>query len=212
MKEIFPYQWRIAISSLSGYFIFYFLTPILFKYQGAVISGQVGMAISIISAIQSFSMSWLNTKVPLYSQLIARREYADLDIVFNKTMRQMIIVCSFLMMCAFVFLMGIDYLGVTYHGEQISDRYLTGWPLLFLMVGYITDQFSFSWATYLRCHKKEPFLLISLITGVLCIAVIYITAKYSTIFYVILFYALTRILMTPWGYYIFRSCKNEWHT
>jgi len=211
MKEIFPYQWRIAISSLSGYFIFYFLTPIIFKYQGAVISGQVGMAISIISAIQSFSMSWLNTKVPLYSQLIARKEYTELDTIFNKTMKQMIIVCVFLMVCAFIFLSGLDWFKVTYNGELLSDRCLKGWPLLFLMLGYITDQFSFSWATYLRCHKKEPFMTISLITGVLCLAVIYVSAKYSTIFYVILLYALTRILMTPWGYYIYRDNKIKWH-
>lgn len=211
MKEIFPYQWRIAISSLSGYFIFHFLTPIIFKYQGAVISGQVGMAITIISAIQSFSMSWLNTKVPLYSQLIARNEYAELDAIFNKTMRQMITVCVSLMFLAFFFLTSVDILGVSFKGELLSDRYLKGWPLLFLMAGYLTDQFSFSWATYLRCHKKEPFMLISLITGILCLTVIYFVSKYSSIFYVILFYSLVRILTTPWGYFIFKNCKNKWH-
>ena len=211
IKEIFPYQWRIAISSLSGYFIFHFLTPILFKYQGAIVAGQVGLSISMISAVQSLSMSWLNTKTPIYSRLIALKQYTELDKLFNKTMKQMLSVCSVLLALLFVFLNALSLFKVSFNGSLLSDRFLTGLPLVFLMIAYFTDQFTFSWASYLRCHKKEPFLWLSLVNGILCLLSIFISAKYSTVLIIMISYAVARMIVLPWGYSIFINKKKEWH-
>ena len=45
MKEIFPYQWRIALSWVSGYFIFQLFNPVLFATEGAKVAGQMGMTL-----------------------------------------------------------------------------------------------------------------------------------------------------------------------
>ena len=73
LKEIFPFQWKIALSWVSGYFIFQLFNPVLFATEGPVVAGQMGMTLIALNAIQAFSMSWLNTKVPLYSNLIAKK-------------------------------------------------------------------------------------------------------------------------------------------
>lgn len=211
-QEIFPYQWRIAISSLSGYFIFYFLTPILFKYQGAIVAGQVGMSISVISAIQAFSMNWLNTKVPLYSQLIALNRFTELDSLFSRTMKQMLLVCSCLMVVAFCVLTVIGNMNIGIIGSALEDRFLKGIPLALLMMAYFTDQFTLSWGTYLRCHKKEPYMWLSLITGISCLLIIWITAVYFDLTIIVLGYAAVKVLTTPLGYYIYKDKKNKWHT
>ena len=97
-KELFPYQWRIALSWVSGYFIFQLFNPVLFATEGAVVSGQMGMTLHALNAIQSFSYSWLHTKVPLYSKLIALKDYLSLDNLFNRTLKQMTRVCLFLLL------------------------------------------------------------------------------------------------------------------
>ena len=89
VKEIFPYQWKIALSWISGYFIFHLFTPVLFATEGSVIAGQMGMTMHALGAIQAFAMSWLGTKVPLYSQLIATKDYRSLDHLFGITLKQM---------------------------------------------------------------------------------------------------------------------------
>lgn len=43
LTDILPFQWRIALSWVSGYFIFNFFTPVLFKFQGPILAGQMGM-------------------------------------------------------------------------------------------------------------------------------------------------------------------------
>ena len=37
-KEIFPYQWKIALSWISGYFIFQLFNPVLFATEGALVA------------------------------------------------------------------------------------------------------------------------------------------------------------------------------
>ena len=78
MKEIFPFQWKIALSWISGYFIFQLFNPVLFATEGAVVAGQMGMTLAALNGIQSLSLSWLNTKVPLYSRLIALKDYEQI--------------------------------------------------------------------------------------------------------------------------------------
>ena len=70
-KEIFPYQWRIALSWISGYFIFQLFNPVLFATEGAIVAGQMGMTLHALNSIQSLSLSWMNTKITVMSKLIA---------------------------------------------------------------------------------------------------------------------------------------------
>jgi hypothetical protein len=71
--DILPYHWKIALSWVSGYFIFQLFNPVLFATEGAVVAGQMGMTISVLNGIQALSMSWISTKVPLCSGLIAKQ-------------------------------------------------------------------------------------------------------------------------------------------
>lgn len=211
IKEIFPFQWRIACSSLSGYFIFQFMNPMLFAFQGAVIAGQMGLTLSALSGVQALSMSWLNTKVPLYSSLIALKQYSKLDELFNLTLRQMVFVCIALMICLFIFIELLGYFKFQIDGNIVYERFLSGGVLLIMIGAYVIDQFTFSWGSYLRCHKKEPFLTMSVVTGFLCFLSIYFISKYSTVFYVSMGYFLVKLINIPWGYSIFKNKRKLWH-
>lgn len=69
VDEIFPFQWRIAISWISGYLIYQLFTPVIFATGGAIIAGQIGMTLQVLNGIQALSMSWINTKI-LYCQIV----------------------------------------------------------------------------------------------------------------------------------------------
>lgn len=83
-KEIFPFQWKIAISWLSSYFIFQLLNPVLFAYKGPVVAGQMGITLTIFGGLSAISMTWITTKVPAFSMLVAKKEYNELDKIFLK--------------------------------------------------------------------------------------------------------------------------------
>lgn len=205
-NEIFPYQWRIALSWLSGYFIFQLFNPVLFATQGADVAGQMGMTLAVINGINAFSMSWISTKVPLFSKLIALKEYLKLDKIFNTTLLQMTMIT--------IFLLGIMFFGIwflKFQGLQIGNRFLPYWPIIFLSVALIINQFVSAMATYLRCHKKEPFLWLSIAMGIACCASTVTLGKFYGAFGMTAGYAALVILSLFWGVYIFKTCKREWH-
>ena len=209
--EIFPYQWRIALSWISGYFIFQLFNPVLFATEGAVVAGQMGMTISVLNGIQALSMSWINTKVPLFSKLIALKDFLKLDEVFKRTLRQMITVCLFLLVVMIGGIGIIRYFDISLNGESFGNRFLNYIPMSLMMIALFVNQFVNSWATYLRCHKKEPYLLISIVSAILCSLSTIFLGKYYGINGITSGYCLIMIALMPWSYYIYMSCKNKWH-
>ena len=211
MQEIFPYQWKIALSWISGYFIFQLFNPVLFATEGAVVAGQMGMTLAALNGIQALSMSWQNTKVPLYSKLIALKDYTQLDIIFNRTLRQMTSVCFVLLCIMIVVIWGIRYLNIHLGEVPLGNRFLDYIPMLLMMIPLFINQYISSWATYLRCHKKEPFLINSICTGIASCLSTFILGKYFGLYGVTGGYCFITIAFLPWGYHIYTTKKRQWH-
>lgn len=210
-SEIFPYQWRIALSWISGYFIFQLFNPVLFATEGAIVAGQMGMTLHALNSIQSLSLSWVNTKIPVMSKLIALKEYVKLDSLFNQTLKQMVSVCSVLLIVFIFLLWGLDALQVEFNGTILANRFLGYVPTLLLMLPIFLQQFTGSWATYLRCHKKEPFLVNSVVGGLLCMASTLVLGRVFGLYGITVGYCCIQIFLCLWAYRIYVSKKTEWH-
>lgn len=210
-KEIFPYQWRIALSWVSGYFIFQLFNPVLFATEGAVVAGQMGMTLQALNAIQAFSMSWLSTKVPLYSQLIALKDFVQLDSIFNKTLKQMVAVCFVLLVIFFIMIWLLNTSQLQFNNNILAERFLGYCPLLLMILPVFLQQYVSSWATYLRCHKQEPFLVYSICAGIACSLSTFILGKLFGLYGITIGYCVIQCIFFPWGYWIYKTKKHEWH-
>lgn len=207
MREIFPYQWRIALSWVSGYFIFQLFNPVLFATEGAVVAGQMGMTLQALNAIQSFSMSWINTKIPLYSKLIALKEYVQLDKIFGKTLHEMTLVCLILCVVFSGVIWLLDITQFRLGDNLLAKRFLPYMPMILMMIPMYLQQYVYSWATYLRCHKQEPFLWNSISCGIVCCLSTFLLGKSYGLYGVTIGYCIVSILFFPWGYWIYRTKK-----
>jgi O-antigen/teichoic acid export membrane protein len=211
MKEIFPYQWRIALSWISGFFIFQLFNPVLFAIEGAVIAGQMGMTLNVLNAIQALSLNWLNTKVPLYSRLIALKDFEQLDKIFNQTLKQMTTVCFSLLFIMFIGVWFLRLFKIGFGGNLLGDRFLDYIPMLLMMIPLFINQFVSSWATYLRCHKQEPFLINSICAGIACSVSTIILGNKFGLYGITIGYCMITLAFLPWGHSIYKTKKNEWH-
>lgn len=205
-KEIFPYQWKIALSWVSGYFIFQLFNPVLFATSGAVVAGQMGMTLAALNGIMAFSQSWITTKIPLWSRLIALKDYVQLDHIFNTTMKQVSVVCLGLIA---IFVLGIW--GLKYFDIPLGSRFLPWLPLILMLIPLYINQWVSGWATYLRCHKKEPFLINSLAGGILCCLSTVILGKCYGVVGMTAGYCFLTLILSVWGYRIFLTCRHSWH-
>jgi len=204
--EIWPFQWRIALSWLSGFFIFQLFTPVLFAYRGAVEAGQMGMSISIANALMAIAVAWINTKSPGFGALVARGDYRNLDRSFALTLSRSLSVMT---------LVGVGLCLVNYfiHTEQVqyANRILDPLPFSLLMLATIFAYVTYAQASYLRAHKEEPFMLISLISAAIIGSLTVVLGKhYGATGLMAIYVAVYGFIGVGWGSKIFISKRREW--
>lgn len=209
--EIFPFQWKIALSWISGYFIFQLFNPVLFATEGAVVAGQMGMTLTVLNSIFSLAFSWISTKVPVFSGLIAQKDYKQLDDLFKKTLIQSTVLNAIALITFFSLIFILRHFHLKVAGKNFADRFLSFLPMFFMMIPILLNHVIVSWATYLRCHKKEPMLIQSVIIGILCSISTITLGKYFGVIGMTLGYMILTITGFIWTYFIFTTKKKEWH-
>lgn len=141
-EEVWPFQWRIAVSWFCGYFIFCLFNPVLFAYRGPVEAGQMGMTLSLVNAIQNIAVSWVSTKSAPFGTLIARKEYGRLDHTFFQALRQTFAVSLAGALTAWL---GCMYLNLQHlrFAQRLLDPFTLALLLIYMMVNVIVFAESF---------------------------------------------------------------------
>jgi O-antigen/teichoic acid export membrane protein len=204
--DIFPMQWRIALSWVSGYFTFFLFTPVLFHYQGPVVAGQMGMTWIFVSALTAVASSWVTPKAPSFGMLIAQQRYAELDRLLWRITAIVFAVTA----VGAVGIWGFVFMLNQLH-RPFAARLLTPASTGYLLLATIIMSTSIPMSTYLRAHKKEPLLTLSLIGGLLTgIAIVVLGKNYSADGVAIGYLAVTATV-TPFVAVIWHRRRAEWH-
>lgn len=204
-EEVWPLQWRIAISWIGGYLIFQMFNPVLFAFAGAKAAGQMGATLSVLNGIIALSLSWISTKVAIWSRQISLGDLSGLNDSFNKTIYQ----SSFINLLGIItFVFGIYILRTFY--PSVSERFIDLPYLILFASTFFFNHVINCWATYLRCFKKEPFLIQATLVGVLCGISTYFLGRFFGISGLVYgYFSITAIISLPLSYYIFRKYKIE---
>jgi len=211
MEEIFPLQWKIAVSWISGYFIFQIFNPVLFAVDGPKVAGQMGMTLAALNGIQALAQSWINTKVPKMSGFIAQKDFKSLDQLFDKTFKQMVTIGTMALICFVVVIYAIQSTKFSFLGIDVGDRFIPIIPLLLISVALWTLLPISAWALYLRCHKQEPMLVYQIFAGISCGVSAVVLGNLYGLYGMVIGFAIIRIVSIIWVYNIFRTKKKEWH-
>jgi O-antigen/teichoic acid export membrane protein len=207
MTEVWPFQWRIAVSWLCGYFIFQLYNPVIFAFRGAVAAGQMGMALSLAGALSSVAVSWINTKAAPFGAMIARKEFSQLDHLFFKALWQSFSVCA-----AGALLVWFAVIYLNWARLPFAHRVLDPISLGILLVTTVLNTIINAEALYLRAHKQEKFLLNSVLGALLVAPSTYFLGRSYGAFGVVTGSLAIGIFMgLPLGTYTFLKYRRIWH-
>jgi hypothetical protein len=156
-SEVWPFQWRIAVSCMCSYFTMQVFIPILFALHGPVEAGKMGMSLSIAGYIAGLALPWITTKATPFGRLIAQRQFQGLDRLFLRTLGQAL---------AIFVLIGAAADGgaalLAFAAPRLAARMVS--PELFALL-VLASGATFvvqSMGILLRSFKREPFLAQSL--------------------------------------------------
>jgi len=206
-SELLPMQWRIALSWLGGFLVFSLFNPLLFRYQGAVAAGQMGMSITLANAPFAVAMAWLATRAPEYGTLIRLRRFDALDRLARTGTLQAVVVWAAGSAAVLVAVAAAPSLAPT-----LARRVLSVASIAALCVAQLVNVLMQSMANYLRAHKEEPYVGVSVATGLLVAAGLWIGAKFGTPFAMAMIYATIVVSFElPIAAAIFVRKRREWH-
>jgi hypothetical protein len=206
-SEIWPFQWRIAVSFFCGYFIFPLFNPVLFAFRGATEAGKMGMSLTIALQLGAVAYAWINTKASPFGNMIARRDYTTLDSIFFRTLIQS---SALLLIGEASALAALFFLGRYY--PNLASRMLPIPTLALLMLAIFFNHILYSEALYLRAHKREPFLVLAVLTAVITSAGTLLAGKYWGAIGVTVNYFITGgVLQLIGGSCLFVRLRRRWH-
>ncbi len=206
-QEIWPLQWKIALSWLSGYFIFRMFNPILFALHGSVAAGRLGLSLAAVAALAGISLAWISTKSSPFGMLVARSEFDELDRRFFPCLWQ-----SFTVLALGSALLWLATFALFASGNPLRLRILEPLPMALLLAATLATHFVYCEAIYLRAHKQEPFLVMSLVWGALILLSSLILGRAFGATGMMLGYFIINLTVGAGaGTWIFARKRAEWH-
>jgi hypothetical protein len=204
-REIFPVQWRIAVSWISGFFAFYLFTPAIFYFHGPEAAGRMGITWAVASGISGLASTWAQTRAPQFAQLVADRRFDELD---RQAFQIGTIGVAVSLACGLVAIGALVVLQV--YSPSTAARFLPLGPVVLFLGSDVLHQISVTLATYLRAFRREPFMILSLVFGALiAIGTISLTPTMGVIGPAIS-YLVAMVLGLAMAIRIFLRTRKEW--
>jgi hypothetical protein len=202
-RDVLPFQGRIAISAMSGYFLFYAFTPLIFANCGAVEAGRFGIAMTVFNALSAVGTSWVYAKTPAMAMHIARGEHKELNAIFFPVLKRSLI---FTVSAAVSVVVCASLLG--WAGVAQMERIASPGVLACLAIVCCCNCIVFSLAAYMRAHREEPMHGVSVTGAIAATLIAYFGSQLGVLPMSVMYAALTAFVMLPWTMLLFRS---YWH-
>jgi O-antigen/teichoic acid export membrane protein len=201
--EVWPFQWKIAVSWLCSYFTVQIFTPVLFAYRGPAEAGQFGLSLSITTYLSALVIAWMSTKATPFGQMIARGELHQLTGLFFRTLRQSLSVLVGISAACEAGVLALHYLF-----PRLAARMASPQIFVLLLLAAVSGFVVQSMAIYLRSFKREPFLVQSIVIAALSIVLALVTVRtFGTTGIAVSYFLCTGIVGMIFAATTFRS----WH-
>jgi hypothetical protein len=169
--DVWPFQWRIAVSWTCSYFGAQIFIPILFAARGPVEAGKMGMSLSVTGYITVLALTWTTTKATPFGCMVARREFDALDRSFQRSFAQSLAAFAAIALSAITVALLIPAFA-----PSMAARMLSPGLFVLLVLGAGANCATQNMATLLRSFKREPFMFQSVAVALFTIALAVIAA------------------------------------
>jgi hypothetical protein len=203
--EVWPVQWRTAVTWLSGTFTTKLFAPLLFLVS-PVLAGQMGMTVTLALVLYGLASNWVVARAPRLAALVARGEYAELDATFFRACTVSVGVA--LAGCAAAWGL-VCLFGAL--GNPLAQRILPPLPAGLLLLAAVVNTLNTNLATYLRAHKKEPLTAVYLLSTLLTFGLAAALARDGAVGVSAAYLGVLTGVQLPLTVWVFVRCRAEWH-
>jgi Na+-driven multidrug efflux pump len=177
-------------------------------YHSEALAGRMGMTRQLLTALQSAAQAWVQARVPMFGELIARRDFRSLDEKF----RRLFVVSTLVLLAG-----GLGFLLFLVVLEQyfplLASRVLSPVPTAIMLLAMLLFQLPFCQTLYLRAHKVEPVMWVTLASNLGIGLSVWLLGIYWADLGAAFGHMLIVLFITvPGIHIIWLRCRRKWHT
>ncbi|MGJ8642789.1 MAG: hypothetical protein ACSHX9_05235 [Luteolibacter sp.] len=164
-KEIWGFQWRIALTWMSRYFLESGIAPLAFQLSGPILAGKIGMTFQIVRMMGGIANTWTTTKIPGWGIMAAKGQWIELENSWRNAAKRNVTFCGLAMLA---FAGGFPVLG--YLWPEAAARFVNGWLLACFALGWFCYSFWLVSMHYTRALREEPYTFMHMAVGIVFIS------------------------------------------
>lgn len=203
-REIWPFQWKIAVSWICGYFTIQVFTPVLFAYRGPAEAGRMGLSLSIASYLSIVVLSWITPKATPFGQLIKLGQFRQLDSMFFRALKKSLVLMVLLATGCFGAVIAVQYIS-----PKMAMRMEAPRIFVLLLLATVATFVVQALAVYLRSFKQEPYLVQSTaVASLTLVGILAVTPHWGSAGVAVVYFLFNGILAVAWAVSIFREQRS----
>lgn len=210
--DVWPLQWRMAVSWVAGYLTIPLFAPMLAHMGewGPVEAGRMGVSISVAAKVGDIAMAWMNTKSAPFGRLVALRNFAELDRMFFRALAQSSAIGACGAVAVWSGAVLLEHAGGSW--MHYAGRFLSPSGLALVLFGFVANTVVSSMALYLRAHKQEKFMVNSVVGALYTVpAAWYFGHKFGGFGIAMAYAAGSLVIGLGYGSYTFLKWRRRWH-
>lgn len=204
--EIWPMQWRLALSTFTIYFAFALYNITMFHYHGAIVAGQMGVTRQMVLTLETMSLAWVQTKISQFGMLIAQKKYAELDRFWLRVSLLSWGIISVAGGAAWLLVYLLNRSAI-----PLAQRMLPPWPTGIFLLASVIIHIPQCQIIYLRAHKQEPTMSMGITTNLTVGLLVWLLGSRFGAIGASYAYLIVSIVIFAWTTPIWLRCRAEWH-
>lgn len=207
--EVWPLQWRLAIQGITTFGTLQMLTPVIWGTSGDAESGRMGMTWTVLIALQAAASSWVDTRRPKFGQLVAGGSFEELNSLFFRctSLSMVALTAGVVAFCGV--LTALPFLEWSV-ADKLAAAFVSPVSAAVLSVGILVFQIPNCQTIYVRAHKREPFLIPSLVVSACnATSVVVLGIKYGVAGAAIAWTGCTIVVQLPLWTFIWKKTRDE---
>jgi len=162
--EMWPLQWRYAVTWAAGPLVYGLFNPLIFSLAGSEAAGRFGFTFAIVGMLLAYSQIWIASRVAVFAKLNAGKRWQQLNSLFKRSAKNTL---ATYVLGVVVLLVGLYVISQNY--PSLAVRLLDPVSSLLLALGSGLSLIIFIIGYFVRSFKEEPFVRMAWINAALVV-------------------------------------------
>jgi hypothetical protein len=202
-KDIWGFQWRIAIVWGAKYILFFSMAPIAMAVGTPELAGRVGITFQLAFFACSLASSFTNTKIPRWGAMISNNNCQSF---YSEWLRfsKLHVLASTTFMVVLLVVFSLATLLV----PGISSRFLTLEAFAILAIAMVAHAFWLCFSHFFRSGRIEPYTGLTVIAAVTYLMLIYLWKHWPNALGIASAFFVTNAIAAFFAYFIWTQRKH----